>query len=406
MGARDQQGVLAVEVVGEPAAVGLLGRLVGGAAAQPPVLLVLGQHGDVADAQPQRRLPLPPVGEPLRLGELHPALAAGQQHHRPAALDRGELLVVPGHHHLAAALTGQREDRRGVGQRHHARLIQDQQRSRRDRQRAARLPAAFQVAKEPGGVVGAGHPRVGEHVRRGLGGGEPDHLPHPGFAPHPGHLRDGAGLAGTGGPGHDLRAPRRGQHPERGSGLIQAQPRAGCLTDRARVGALRLELRLQPRLIRAEQPRRHRRFQARGASLLGVGEQPVLHRELRAGGVTARTVRDVHALTRGAAQAIGHARPLRRGQQDRLGGQRPARQIRQQPGGVRGAHRAQVRGQALTEVTDQVGFGPGRLRRLHCGHSFLHNGQLIHLGQRRDWAPVRGRAGFRARSVALGRLGA
>ena len=168
LGAGDQQGVLAVEVVGEPAPVGLLGRLVGGAAAQPPVLLVLGQHGDVADAQPQRRLPLPRVGEPLRLGELHPALAAGQQHHRPAAFHRGELLVIPGNHDLAAALVGQGEDRRGVGQRHHARLVQDQQRPRRDRQRAERLSVAFEVAEEPGRVVGAGHARFREHVRRGL----------------------------------------------------------------------------------------------------------------------------------------------------------------------------------------------------------------------------------------------
>ncbi len=243
------------------------------------------------------------------------------------------------------------------------------------------------MAEEPGGVVGAGHARFGEHVRRGLRGGKPDHLAHPGRLPQPGHLRDGAGLAGPGRPGQHLRAPCRGQHPERGGGLIQAQPRAGYLRDRARVGALRPELRLQPRLIRAEQPRRGRWVQARGASLLGIREQPVFHRELRTGGVTARTVRDVHALTRGAAQAIGHARPLRRGQQDRLRGQGPACQIGQQPGGVRSAHRAEFSGQALAEVADQVGFGPGRLRRLHRGHSFLHNGQCAQLGQRRAGRP-------------------
>ena len=142
-----------------------------------------------------------------------------------------------------------------------------------------------------------------------------------------------------------------------------------------RIGALRLELRLQLRLIRAEQPRRGRGVQARGAGLLRVREQPVLQRELRAGGVAARTVRDVHALARGAAQAIGHARPFRRGQHDRLGGQGLARQSGQQSGGVplRSSRRALRAGA-------RRGGGSGRLRsrwlgRLHSSHSFLHNGQ-------------------------------
>ncbi len=48
LGPGDQHGVQAGQVVGEPAAVRLLGGFLRGAAAQPPVLLVAGQHGDVA----------------------------------------------------------------------------------------------------------------------------------------------------------------------------------------------------------------------------------------------------------------------------------------------------------------------------------------------------------------------
>ena len=58
-GAGHQQGVLAVEVVGEPAAVGLFGGLFGGAAAQPTVFFVVGEHGDVPGAQPQGGVAFP-----------------------------------------------------------------------------------------------------------------------------------------------------------------------------------------------------------------------------------------------------------------------------------------------------------------------------------------------------------
>ena len=53
--------------------------------------------------------------------------------------------------------------------------------------------------------------------------------PMPGLPPHPGHLRDGAGLAGPGRAGHHLGAAGGGQHQVRGGGLVQAQPRSGAL---------------------------------------------------------------------------------------------------------------------------------------------------------------------------------
>ena len=88
-------------MVGEPAAVGLFDSFLGGAAAEPAVFFVDGEHGDVPGAQPQGGVAFPGVSEALGFGELDVALTAGQQHHPAAAFDRGELLVVAGHHDLA-----------------------------------------------------------------------------------------------------------------------------------------------------------------------------------------------------------------------------------------------------------------------------------------------------------------
>ena len=116
-------------MVGQPAAVGLFGGFFGGAAAQPTVLFVFGEHGNVPGAQPQGGVAFPWLGEPLRFGELDVTQAAGEQHHAAASLDRGELLVVAGDHDLAVVGAGYGEDRGHVGQRHHAGLVQDQQRA-------------------------------------------------------------------------------------------------------------------------------------------------------------------------------------------------------------------------------------------------------------------------------------
>ena len=81
-----------------------------------------------------------------------------------------------------------------------------------------------EVAEEPGGVVGAGHARLGQDVAGGLGGGQADHLAHARLLPDPGHLGDGAGLARPGRAGHHLGAAAGGKHREGGGGLIEAQP--------------------------------------------------------------------------------------------------------------------------------------------------------------------------------------
>ena len=240
------------------------------------MFFVGGEHRGVPGAQPQGRVAFPAVGEPLRFGELHVALAAGEQHHPAAAFHGGELLVVAGHHDLAVVGAGQGEDRGHVGQRHHAGLVEDQQRAGLDRQRSQGFALPREVAEEPGGVVGAGHARLGQDVAGGLGGGQPDHVAHPGLAPDPRHFGDGPGLAGAGRARHYLGAAAGGEHEVCGGGLIQAQAGTGELADRVGAGGVRLELRFQPRLVRAEQARRCGGF-------AGAAHRAPAHR--RAGGL-------------------------------------------------------------------------------------------------------------------------
>ena len=123
-GAGQQQRVLPGEVVGNPSPAGLVHHLFGGAAAQPAVLFVFGQDGDVAGAQSQGGVAFPPLAEPHRLGELHVPHLAGQHHHRAAAFDGRELLMVAGDQHPAVPFDGQADDGGHVGHRHHRGLVE------------------------------------------------------------------------------------------------------------------------------------------------------------------------------------------------------------------------------------------------------------------------------------------
>ena len=123
-------------------------------------------------------------------------------------------------------------------------------------------------------------------------------------------------------------------------------------------------------------------------------------------------MRDVQALPRGAAQAVRHLRPFRRGQHDRVpgAGERLAGQGGEQLGGILLGHRAHLGGQALAEVPDQVGFGPGWLGGLHGGDRFLDEALRLRLGQRhvkrvRCVGPVGWRAGWFGGTGAHHRLG-
>ena len=83
------------------------------AAADPAVLVILGQHGGVAGAQPQAGGLLPAGAEPDRLGELHVAELVGEQRHAAAVFHRLQLGGVAGQDHLGVLGVGEADQ---VGQ--------------------------------------------------------------------------------------------------------------------------------------------------------------------------------------------------------------------------------------------------------------------------------------------------
>jgi len=93
-----QQDVPAGQVAGHVGAGGLVHGLVGRGAADAAMLVVFIQRGGIPAAQPQRGLAFLSGCEPDRLGQLHVPEPVREQHHRAAALDGGQLLLVAGHH--------------------------------------------------------------------------------------------------------------------------------------------------------------------------------------------------------------------------------------------------------------------------------------------------------------------
>ena len=87
------------EVIGD----GGVHHLLRVAAADPAVLVVLGQDARVADAQPQAGVLFPGGAEPGRLGELDVAERVGEQGHAAAVFHRLQLLGIPRQDHLGAA---------------------------------------------------------------------------------------------------------------------------------------------------------------------------------------------------------------------------------------------------------------------------------------------------------------
>ena len=137
-----QDHVMAGQVAGDVGLDGLVHGLIGRGAADPAVLVVVIERGLVPGAQPQRGVPFPLGGEPDRLGQLHIPEPVGEQHHRAAALDGRELLLIPGEHHLAAVRRGVADERREVLQGDHGALIGQDQRARRDPAAPDGWPAA------------------------------------------------------------------------------------------------------------------------------------------------------------------------------------------------------------------------------------------------------------------------
>ena len=88
----------------QPAVRGLVHRLIKQPAVDPTMLAI--QRARVARPQPERGVACPGSGDPDRFGQLHVPETPGEQRHRAAAFDRGELLLVPGEQHLAAVPRG------------------------------------------------------------------------------------------------------------------------------------------------------------------------------------------------------------------------------------------------------------------------------------------------------------
>ena len=160
------------------------------AAADPAVLVILGQHRGVAGAQPQAGGLLPAGAEPDRLGELHVPELIGEQGHAAAVFHRLQLGGVAGQDHLGVLGVGEADQVGQVRAADHRGLVDRQQGARADRDWAAGAALAGQVAEELGGVVR--HRDTGRQGVAGrLGRRDADHRPEPGRLPGAGRLRPG-----------------------------------------------------------------------------------------------------------------------------------------------------------------------------------------------------------------------
>ena len=111
-----QQGVGAADGEGDVGFRGGVHHLLRVAAGDPGVLVVFGQHGGVAVAEPQAGRLFPGGAEPDGLGEPGVAEGVGEQRHAAAVLHGLQLAGVPGQDHLPAAGLGcSRSGRPGPG---------------------------------------------------------------------------------------------------------------------------------------------------------------------------------------------------------------------------------------------------------------------------------------------------
>ena len=195
---RHEQGVGAVGGQGDVGRRGGVHHLLGVSAVDAAVLVVVGQHGDVAVAQPQAGVLFPGGAEPDRFGEPGVAEGAGEQGHAAAVLDRLQLAGVPGQDDLPVAGLGVGDQVGQVRAGHRGGLVDQQQGGGAGLDRAAGAAPAGQVAEKLGAVVGhrdSGGQGVAGRLRRG----DPDHRPPPGRGPRFADFGQDVGLAGPGG---------------------------------------------------------------------------------------------------------------------------------------------------------------------------------------------------------------
>ena len=279
------------------------------------------------------------------------------------------MLGIPGEDQLGAAVSSLADDVGQVRVGDHGRLIHQDQVAGPQPDRAAGPPLPGQVAQELGAVVRLGHPG-GQGVTGRLGRRDADDPAEPGRGPRLARRGQHPRLAGPGWRVDHRDAPAVGQHRQRGSGLIHAQPGPRALAVRVRraVGQRAFELRQ----VRAERPRGLSAVQARRAAGARECEHALFHGQLRVRGEPHAAVPLVDAAPVRAPQTGRHLDRLRRLQASHrleLRGQRPVREILEPRGGHGRVHAGPR--QHPAQVLDQVRAGPGALFLLGQRDRFL-----------------------------------
>jgi hypothetical protein len=128
-------------------------RLLWIAGVDAAVLVVVGQDGGVAVAEPQAGVLFPGVAEPDGFGQPGVAEPGGEQGHAAAVFHGLQLAQVPSQDDLGAAglPVGDQVGQVRAGQ--HRGLVDDEERAGADGDGAAGATAAGQMAEELGGIV-------------------------------------------------------------------------------------------------------------------------------------------------------------------------------------------------------------------------------------------------------------
>jgi hypothetical protein len=336
-----QQGVGPAGGQGDVGGRGGVRHLLRVAADDPGVLVVLGEHGSVAVAQPQAGGLFPGGAEPDGFGQPGVAESVGEQGHAAAVLDGLQLAGVSGQDDLGAAPLGVGDQVGQVRAGQHRGLIDHQEGAGADGDGAAGAAPAGQMAQELGGVVRPGH-SGGQGVAGGLGRGDADHRAEICGGPDPRGLGQHPGFPGSGRGVDHRHEPAIGQDSQRGGGLVLAQS-AACArilrVARARASGQRV---VEPRRVRAERVRGFRASQARRAVRARLRGHAVFHDQLRARRIPGTAMPLVNAASIGAQQAKRNLHQLGRFQADdrlELRPQCPVGQVFQQ---CRGRGRVQT----------------------------------------------------------------
>ena len=374
-GGGEHDRVTAVRAVVEPGVEDVLGEGVEVADVDPAVVEVEAEGLRAAVAQGEGGGGFGGVGEPEQLGQAGGAVGGGEVAQHAAGADRGELLVVsdqpdaaaPGHDEVDGGVEGE-----GVG---HAGLVEENQGGRPDPLRPVGQVAGLDGPDELGEGVGAGVGLGAQHLGRGGGRGEPDHVAAA-LDPRRGQGTHGGGLARPGG----------------GDGQLQPRPGGGEVPDQRGLPGV------ERGAVRSGLQQRQLDRRGRGGvpvPAAGGGDQPPLGGEHPGGG---ELVGADHGVDRGS---VATAQRWRLGDAVRGPGQRhrPHRQglVDQQTDHGLDLVRAQVRGADLAQgLGVHVPHLPGRPSGFNRGHDPASRGGQpggVHHGAARLARAMGGRGG-------------